>query len=64
MPRSKGPHKEALISTRVVGRIADAVEDAASAEGLTVSEWLRNLIIKELKERGLLGMERRLLRTR
>ncbi len=64
MPRSKGVHKEALISTRVVSKIAEAVEDAANAEGLTVSEWVRNLIIKELKDRGLLGMERRIFRAR
>ena len=53
MPRSRGEHKERLISTRV--KIAEAVQSAADSEGLTISEWMRNLIIKELKARKLIG---------
>ena len=55
MPRSRGEYKERLISTRVTLRIAEAVQSAADSEGLTISEWMRNLIIKELKARKLIG---------
>jgi len=34
--------------------IREAVVREAQKEGLTTSEWLRNLIIKELKERNAL----------
>jgi len=54
MPVIKGTFKEALIYTRVTRKVADLVEDLADEEGLTVSERMRNLIIKELKERKLL----------
>ncbi len=54
MPVIKGKFKEALISTRVTAKIGDLVQMLADEEGLTTSEWMRNLIIKELKERGLL----------
>ena len=55
MPRSKAEQKARLLSTRVTERIADLVQAAADSEGLTTSEWIRNLVIKELKDRKLLG---------
>ncbi len=38
-----------LLATRVTPAIRDIVEQMAHREGLNVSEWLRNLIIVELK---------------
>ena len=55
MPRSKGKIKGMLLSTRVTDRIATLAERAAEMDGLTLSEWVRSIIIKELRERGLLG---------
>lgn len=52
MPVTKGSYKEALISTRVTERIGRIIDKIAEEEGLTVSEWIRNLIIRELKARG------------
>jgi len=46
--------KSALLVTRVTPRIRDIVEREARAEGLDVSEWIRNLIIEELKKRDVL----------
>ncbi|RLI37834.1 hypothetical protein DRO55_00305, partial [Candidatus Bathyarchaeota archaeon] len=41
-----------LLCTRVTPVIKEAVQRESQMEGLTTSEWLRNLIVKELKERG------------
>ncbi|MBT7347764.1 hypothetical protein HN807_11850 [Candidatus Bathyarchaeota archaeon] len=38
-----------LLATRVTPRIRDIVVQMAQREGLNVSEWMRNLIIMELK---------------
>ncbi|RJS85405.1 hypothetical protein CW706_01375 [Candidatus Bathyarchaeota archaeon] len=54
MPRIEGESKEELLCTRVTSAIKEAVIHESQTEGLTPSEWLRNLIVKELKERGAL----------
>jgi hypothetical protein len=43
------PPKTVLLATRVTPRIRDIVVQMATHEGLNVREWLRNLIIMELK---------------
>jgi hypothetical protein len=47
--RSKSQTKDILLATRVTPRISENVKQMAYREGLTVSEWLRNLIVAELK---------------
>jgi len=54
MPRIEGDSKEELLCTRVTSAIKEAVIHESQVEGLTASEWLRNLVVKELKERGAL----------
>ncbi|MHA2394291.1 MAG: plasmid mobilization protein [Promethearchaeota archaeon] len=54
MPRKKGISKNVLLATRVTPKIRDIVAQMAYREGLNVSEWLRNLIISELKENQVL----------
>jgi len=54
LPRIEGDTKEELLCTRVTSAIKEAVLHESQTEGLTSSEWLRNLIVKELKERGAL----------
>jgi len=51
MPRREGSFKEDFLSTRVTFAIKTSVFQEAQTEGLTPSEWLRNLVVKELKER-------------
>ena len=54
MPRTSFDAKTSLVCTRVTPYIKQILEQQASREGLTASEWVRNLIIKELKEENLL----------
>ena len=49
MPQKTGVPKNMLLATRVTPRIRDIVVQMAQREGLNVSEWMRNLIIMELK---------------
>ncbi|RLI52151.1 hypothetical protein DRO61_00410 [Candidatus Bathyarchaeota archaeon] len=56
MPKIDGEIKTALISTKVTRRIREIITQQASREGITTSEWLRKLIIKELKHENLLSM--------
>ena len=51
MPRREGSFKEDFLSTRVTSSIKTSVFQESQTEGLTPSEWLRNLVVKELKER-------------
>jgi hypothetical protein len=50
MGRSNGHTKDILLATRVTPRISENVKQLAYREGLNVSEWLRNLIVAELKK--------------
>jgi hypothetical protein len=52
MPKIQGDLKKELLCTRLTSSIREAVDREAQKEGLTASEWLRNLIIGALKERG------------
>lgn len=56
MPKIDSDAKASLICTRVTPYIKEIIEQQASREGLTSSEWIRNLIIKELKNENLLQM--------
>ena len=51
MPKREGSVKEGFLSTRVTFAIKESVFQEAQTEGLTPSEWLRNLVVKELKDR-------------
>ena len=51
MPKREGSVKSEYIGTRVISPVKESVFREALTEGLTPSEWLRNLIVKELKER-------------
>ncbi len=54
MPKIEGNSRDELLCTRVTLVIKEAVIHESQVEGLTPSEWLRNLVVKELKERGAL----------
>jgi len=54
VPKIQGELKIELLCTRLTSTIREAVVREAQKEGLTTSEWLRNLILKELKERDAL----------
>jgi len=56
MPKTSFETKSSLVCTRVTPNIKEIIEQQASIEGLTPSEWIRNLIIKELKNENLLKM--------
>jgi hypothetical protein len=56
LPKIGGDVKTSLISTKVTNRIKEIIIQQASREGITTSEWLRKLIIKELKNENLLTM--------
>lgn len=49
MPRTKALKKSELLCTRVTPEIKSRIQVAASREGLSPSEWVRNLILGELK---------------
>lgn len=51
MPKREGSVKEGFLSTRVTFAIKESVFQEAQTEGLTPSEWLRHLVVKELKDR-------------
>jgi len=52
MPKTGSETKTRLVCTRLTPTIEGVASQQASQEGLTTSEWVRNLIIKELRERG------------
>jgi len=51
MPKSKAGLKTTLISTRVTPDVKAKLLKEALAEGLTISEWIRVLIISETGRR-------------
>ena len=55
MGRSNGIPKSILIATRVTPGINEKIKQVAFRQGLYVSEWIRQLIINELKEQDMLG---------
>ena len=54
MGRSSSTPKTELIATRVTPRISRIIKAIAASEGLYASEWVRKVIIKELKSSKLL----------
>ncbi len=64
MPRTESDTKNAQLTTRVTPQIREVVEQQASREGLTASEWLRNLVIRELKNENLLPTVFKVPKTR
>ena len=54
LPKIKSNAKNAFVYIRVTNAIKDIITYQAAKEGITPSEWIRALIIKELKERGTL----------
>jgi hypothetical protein len=54
MGRSSGTAKTKLIATRVTPRIFRIIKAVAASEGLYASEWVRKVILEELKESKLL----------
>ena len=55
MGRSNGIPKSVLLATRVTPGISEKIKQVAFREGLYVSEWIRQLIIAELKNQDMLG---------
>jgi hypothetical protein len=55
MGRKKGTPKSVLLATRVTPGINDKIKQLAFREGLYVSEWIRQLIVSELKSQNMLG---------
>jgi hypothetical protein len=60
MPRKSSNPKTVLIATRVTPKIKSIMTQMAHREGLSVSEWLRNLIVMELKKNDALPLIHRL----
>ena len=54
MGRSSSTPKTKLIATRVTPRINRIIKVVAASEGLYSSEWVRKVIINELKKSKLL----------
>ena len=52
--RKKSPYKTEVVAVRLAPRIKRILEQLAYNEGLDLSAWMRNLIIKELKSRGVI----------
>jgi len=50
----KSNRKTTQLSVRVTPRIKEIVVQVANNEGLDVSEWLRSLIVAELRRRNAL----------
>jgi len=51
LPKIKSETKNVFVYVRVTNAIKDLITYQAAREGVTPSEWVRNLIIKELRER-------------
>ncbi|MFW5946470.1 MAG: hypothetical protein ACOCSJ_02150 [Candidatus Natronoplasma sp.] len=52
MPKTSGERKTEMVATRLTPPLKQAVKKEAQREGRDISEWLRNLLIEELRERG------------
>lgn len=52
MPKSEANPKSTLVSTRVTPDVRSIVLKQALADGLTISEWIRFLIIREIARRN------------
>ena len=54
MPRNNANPKTVLLATRVTPSIKRLVSQLAQREGLAISEWLRNIVVMELKRNSAL----------
>ena len=52
MPKSRANPKNTLVSTRVTSGVKSMVLKEALADGLTISEWIRFLIVREIVRRN------------
>ncbi len=52
MPKTRYEPKNAIIYLRVTKTIKDLIVHQAAQEGISPSEWLRKIIVKELRERN------------
>lgn len=50
--------KDSQITVRVNGRVKAAAVEFARSLGLDVSEWMRSLMVSELKKAGLLPSQK------
>ena len=48
-------NKPVMVFTRVTVEIRNLVEKVAEAQGLTISEYVRSLIIKDLEEKNIIS---------
>jgi len=55
MPKTKSETKECIVYLRLTSTIKSLITYQAAQEGVTPSEWLRKLVIKELRERDALS---------
>ncbi len=54
MSRKKAFLKSVTLSVRVTPYVKDLIETVARMEGFTASEWVRAVVVEELKKRGAL----------
>jgi len=54
MPKTKVDTKTVMQCTRITPRIKEIIDLTSAQEGITPSEWLRNLILKELRSKNAL----------
>jgi len=54
MPRKSSDLKTELVATRVTPSIKRVVSQEAKKMGLDISEWLRLLIISEIRKMGMM----------
>jgi len=52
--KRRGIFKTEVVAVRLVPSFKRMLEQLAANEGLDLSAWLRNLILKELKSRGII----------
>jgi len=52
VPRNASESKTELLTTRVTPHVKSIIVQITQREGLDVSEWLRNLVVIELRKRG------------
>jgi hypothetical protein len=51
----KSPYKDAIVCVRFPVQFKRIMEQLAYNEGMDISTWLRNLVVAELKRRGIIS---------
>jgi len=54
MPKIRRKKRTIIMNVRMTPEIKDAVDNASSREWLSVSDWIRNIVVNELRARNLL----------